>query len=76
MCYTKTMALTCVTCTLALKLPPQWEPMHNEVFKKVEIQPNSPEYQAVAQGFHRTATYNIQKVSMPTQQHISHRHLE
>uniref|UniRef100_UPI0009B45F82 poly [ADP-ribose] polymerase 14-like n=1 Tax=Monopterus albus TaxID=43700 RepID=UPI0009B45F82 len=46
----------------ALELPPHWEPMHNEVFKKVEIQPNSPEYQTVAQGFHRTARNNIQKI--------------
>ncbi|XP_049423907.1 protein mono-ADP-ribosyltransferase PARP14-like isoform X1 [Epinephelus fuscoguttatus] len=45
-----------------LELPTQWEPMHGEVFKKVELQPNSPEYQTVAQGFVKTAKYNIQKI--------------
>lgn len=55
--------MICVTSTLALELPTQWEPMHGEVFKKVELQPNSPEYQTVAQGFVKTAKYNIQKVS-------------
>uniref|UniRef100_A0A8P4GJT4 Poly [ADP-ribose] polymerase n=1 Tax=Dicentrarchus labrax TaxID=13489 RepID=A0A8P4GJT4_DICLA len=43
-------------------LPPQWEPMHEEVFKKVELQPTSPEYQAVAQGFLKTAKYTIHKI--------------
>lgn len=61
----------CVTCTLALELPEHWEPMHQEVFKKVELQPNSSEYQDVARGFHKTAKNNIRKVSMPTQKHIS-----
>nr|XP_019961820.1 PREDICTED: poly [ADP-ribose] polymerase 14-like isoform X1 [Paralichthys olivaceus] len=45
-----------------LELPTQWEPMHEEVFKKVELQPNSQEYQVVAQGFLKTAKYNIQKI--------------
>ncbi|XP_051258312.1 LOW QUALITY PROTEIN: protein mono-ADP-ribosyltransferase PARP14-like [Dicentrarchus labrax] len=45
-----------------LELPPQWEPMHEEVFKKVELQPTSPEYQAVAQGFLKTAKYTIRKI--------------
>ncbi|XP_042367810.1 protein mono-ADP-ribosyltransferase PARP14-like isoform X2 [Plectropomus leopardus] len=45
-----------------LELPTNWEPMHGEIFKKVELQPNSPEYQAVAQGFLKTAKYNIQKI--------------
>lgn len=59
--------------TLALELPTQWEPMHEEVFKKVELQPNSPEYQVVAQGFHKTTKYNICKVSMVTKRtHVSH----
>ncbi|XP_071315254.1 protein mono-ADP-ribosyltransferase PARP14-like isoform X2 [Trachinotus anak] len=45
-----------------LELPAQWEPMHEEVFKKVVLQPNSQEYQDVAQGFLKTAKYNIQKI--------------
>ncbi|XP_022625617.1 poly [ADP-ribose] polymerase 14-like [Seriola dumerili] len=45
-----------------LELPAQWEPMHEEVFKKVELQLNSQEYQDVAQGFLKTAKYNIQKI--------------
>ncbi|MED6253919.1 hypothetical protein ATANTOWER_008100 [Ataeniobius toweri] len=47
---------------LALELPPHWEPMKGEAFKKVELQPNSPEYQEVAKGFHKTTQYNIQKI--------------
>lgn len=50
--------------TLDLELPGNWEPMHDEGFKKVELQPNSPEYQDVAMGFTQTAKYNIVKVSM------------
>ncbi|KAM4565127.1 protein mono-ADP-ribosyltransferase PARP14-like [Fundulus diaphanus] len=46
----------------ALELPPHWEPMHNDVFKKVELQPNSPEYQEIARGFHKTTTYIIHKI--------------
>nr|XP_046237201.1 protein mono-ADP-ribosyltransferase PARP14-like isoform X2 [Scatophagus argus] len=45
-----------------LEMPTQWEPMHNEVFKKVELPPNSAEYQDVAQAFLRTAKYNIRKI--------------
>ncbi|XP_070785885.1 protein mono-ADP-ribosyltransferase PARP14-like isoform X2 [Enoplosus armatus] len=45
-----------------IELPTQWEPMHGEVFKKVELQPNSPEYQIVAQDFLKTAKYNIRKI--------------
>uniref|UniRef100_A0A3B4WTB6 Poly [ADP-ribose] polymerase n=1 Tax=Seriola lalandi dorsalis TaxID=1841481 RepID=A0A3B4WTB6_SERLL len=52
----------CMTSTSALELPAQWEPMHEEVFKKVELQINSQEYQDVAQGFLKTAKYNIQKI--------------
>lgn len=40
--------------------------MYEELFKKVQLQPNSTEYQRVAQGFLKTAKYNIQKVSMVT----------
>lgn len=54
----------CVTSTLALELPTHWEPMHEEVCKKVELKPNSQDYQFVAQGFLKTAKYNIHKVSM------------
>ncbi|XP_069564028.1 protein mono-ADP-ribosyltransferase PARP14-like [Brachyistius frenatus] len=46
----------------ALELPEYWEPMHDELFKKVELLPNSPEYQTVAQGFLKTATYHIHKI--------------
>uniref|UniRef100_A0A7N6BPQ8 Poly [ADP-ribose] polymerase n=1 Tax=Anabas testudineus TaxID=64144 RepID=A0A7N6BPQ8_ANATE len=46
----------------ALELPPHWDPMHEEVFKKITLQPNSPEYQNVAQGFLNTAKYKIQKI--------------
>ncbi|CAJ1085948.1 protein mono-ADP-ribosyltransferase PARP14-like isoform X2 [Xyrichtys novacula] len=45
-----------------LDLPAHWEPMEEETFKKVELQPSSPEYQGVAQGFLRTAKYNICKI--------------
>ncbi|XP_044040522.1 protein mono-ADP-ribosyltransferase PARP14-like isoform X2 [Siniperca chuatsi] len=47
---------------LSIELPTQWEPMDEEVFKKIEVQPNSPEYQDVAQGFLKTAKYNIRKI--------------
>lgn len=55
-----------MTSPLALELPPNWEPMNGEFFKKVELQPNSQEYKDVAQDFLKTAKYNIQKVSMLT----------
>ncbi|CAJ1085947.1 protein mono-ADP-ribosyltransferase PARP14-like isoform X1 [Xyrichtys novacula] len=45
-----------------LDLPTHWEPMEGETFKKVELQPSSTEYQGVAQGFLRTANYNICKI--------------
>ncbi|KAM6960083.1 protein mono-ADP-ribosyltransferase PARP14-like isoform 2-T2 [Tautogolabrus adspersus] len=45
-----------------LEFPEHWEPMEEELFKKVELQPASPEYQTVAQGFLRTAKYNICKI--------------
>ncbi|XP_069014966.1 protein mono-ADP-ribosyltransferase PARP14-like [Embiotoca jacksoni] len=48
----------------ALELPEYWEPMHDKLFKKVELLPNSPEYQAVAQGFLKTATYRIHKIEL------------
>ncbi|XP_051800003.1 protein mono-ADP-ribosyltransferase PARP14-like [Acanthochromis polyacanthus] len=46
----------------ALWLPEHWDPMQQEIFKKVELQPNSPEYQDVAQGFLKTAKYSIIKI--------------
>ncbi|XP_012712444.2 protein mono-ADP-ribosyltransferase PARP14 [Fundulus heteroclitus] len=46
----------------ALELPQHWEPMHNDVFKKVELLPNSQEYQEIAGGFHKTTTYKIHKI--------------
>ncbi|XP_034532885.1 protein mono-ADP-ribosyltransferase PARP14-like isoform X2 [Notolabrus celidotus] len=45
-----------------LELPADWEPMEDQFFKKVELQPTSTEYQAVARGFLRTAKYNICKI--------------
>ncbi|XP_047241013.1 protein mono-ADP-ribosyltransferase PARP14-like isoform X1 [Girardinichthys multiradiatus] len=46
----------------ALDLPSHWEPMHQDIFKKVELQPNSQEYQDVAKDFHRTTKYKIHKI--------------
>ncbi|XP_074555199.1 protein mono-ADP-ribosyltransferase PARP15-like [Halichoeres trimaculatus] len=48
--------------SIVLELPPHWEPMGEEVFKKVELLSTSQEYQDVAQGFLRTARYNICKI--------------
>ncbi|KAM7366437.1 hypothetical protein PAMP_015875 [Pampus punctatissimus] len=45
-----------------IQLPTHWEPMHGEVFKKVELQPNSPEYQNIVKGFHKMANYKIHKI--------------
>ncbi|XP_042257467.1 protein mono-ADP-ribosyltransferase PARP14-like [Thunnus maccoyii] len=44
------------------ELPQHWEPMHEEVFKKVELQPNSTEYQNIVKGFCKTTQYNIHKI--------------
>ncbi|CAN9509740.1 unnamed protein product [Ophioblennius macclurei] len=46
----------------ALELPPHWEPMNDEMFKKVELQQQSEEYKTVAQGFKKTANYTIHKI--------------
>lgn len=62
-----------ICVTLSLDVPSEWEPMPGEVFKKVTLQPNSPEYQDVAQGFLATARYNIKKVSN-TQKHKVSKH--
>uniref|UniRef100_A0A665VI28 Poly [ADP-ribose] polymerase n=1 Tax=Echeneis naucrates TaxID=173247 RepID=A0A665VI28_ECHNA len=48
--------------TGSYQLPAHWDPMSNEISKRVELNPNSQEYQNVAQGFHKTAKYNIQKI--------------
>uniref|UniRef100_A0A671UH22 Poly [ADP-ribose] polymerase n=1 Tax=Sparus aurata TaxID=8175 RepID=A0A671UH22_SPAAU len=56
------LTLTCVTSSLALEIPTHWDPMRDELFKKVQLQPNSTEYQHVAQGFLKMANYNIQKI--------------
>ncbi|XP_074555195.1 protein mono-ADP-ribosyltransferase PARP14-like [Halichoeres trimaculatus] len=45
-----------------LELPRHWEPMGEELFKKVELQSTTKEYQDVAQGFLKTARYNICKI--------------
>ncbi|KAG7496605.1 poly [ADP-ribose] polymerase 14-like [Solea senegalensis] len=42
--------------------PAYWEPMQDETFKKVELHPNTNEYQSVAQAFLATAKYRIQKI--------------
>lgn len=59
-----------VTSTSAFELPAQWEPMHGDVFKKVTLNQNSAEYQAVAGDFVRTAQRNIQKVTTMTRKNI------
>ncbi|XP_041841507.1 protein mono-ADP-ribosyltransferase PARP14-like isoform X2 [Melanotaenia boesemani] len=46
----------------ALELPSNWEPMYGEIFKRVELQSNSPEYKNVAKHFLKTAKYNICKI--------------
>uniref|UniRef100_A0A667WN14 Poly [ADP-ribose] polymerase n=1 Tax=Myripristis murdjan TaxID=586833 RepID=A0A667WN14_9TELE len=44
-------------------LPQHWEPMAEETFKRVELRPDSQEYQEVAMGFQKTAKqYNIHKI--------------
>ncbi|KAK2862936.1 hypothetical protein Q5P01_002469 [Channa striata] len=45
-----------------LELPTKWDPMDNEIFKRVELQPSSLEYQEIASGFLSTARYNIAKI--------------
>ncbi|XP_032438307.1 protein mono-ADP-ribosyltransferase PARP14-like [Xiphophorus hellerii] len=51
-----------VASPLSLELPPQWEPMNGQQFKKVELDPKSTEYQNVADNFHKTTSYNIHKI--------------
>nr|XP_040036850.1 protein mono-ADP-ribosyltransferase PARP14-like isoform X2 [Gasterosteus aculeatus aculeatus] len=52
------------------ELPAQWEPMHGDVFKKVTLNQNSAEYQAVAGDFVRTAQRNIQKIERLQNYHL------
>ncbi|XP_032438306.1 protein mono-ADP-ribosyltransferase PARP15-like [Xiphophorus hellerii] len=47
---------------IALELPPHWELMNGDVFKKVALQPDSPEYQEVAEGLHKATNYYIHKI--------------
>uniref|UniRef100_A0A3P9NN26 Poly [ADP-ribose] polymerase n=1 Tax=Poecilia reticulata TaxID=8081 RepID=A0A3P9NN26_POERE len=37
-------------------------PMTGQLFKKVELDPKSPEYQEVANNFHKTTSYTIHKI--------------
>ncbi|XP_053199298.1 protein mono-ADP-ribosyltransferase PARP14-like isoform X2 [Scomber japonicus] len=53
-------------------LPSHWEPMDREVFKKVELQPNSPEYQKVVKGFCKTTKHNICKIERVQNTHLWH----
>uniref|UniRef100_A0AAQ4RAK1 Poly [ADP-ribose] polymerase n=1 Tax=Gasterosteus aculeatus aculeatus TaxID=481459 RepID=A0AAQ4RAK1_GASAC len=53
-----------------VNLPAQWEPMHGDVFKKVTLNQNSAEYQAVAGDFVRTAQRNIQKIERLQNYHL------
>lgn len=43
--------------------------MQEELFMKVELQPTSQEYREIAQGFLKTAKFNICKVSILTRNH-------
>ncbi|XP_026017105.1 poly [ADP-ribose] polymerase 14-like [Astatotilapia calliptera] len=46
----------------ALEMPVKWDPMQEELFMKVELQPTSQEYREIAQGFLKTAKFNICKI--------------
>uniref|UniRef100_A0A3Q4GDH1 Poly [ADP-ribose] polymerase n=1 Tax=Neolamprologus brichardi TaxID=32507 RepID=A0A3Q4GDH1_NEOBR len=46
----------------ALEMPIKWDPMQEELFMKVELQPTSQEYREIAQGFLKTAKFNICKI--------------
>uniref|UniRef100_A0A673CGQ7 Poly [ADP-ribose] polymerase n=1 Tax=Sphaeramia orbicularis TaxID=375764 RepID=A0A673CGQ7_9TELE len=52
------------------ELPEHWDPMEGEDFKKVELNPNSKEYKEIAQGFLKTAKYNIQKIERIQNLHL------
>uniref|UniRef100_A0A669E0H4 Poly [ADP-ribose] polymerase n=1 Tax=Oreochromis niloticus TaxID=8128 RepID=A0A669E0H4_ORENI len=43
-------------------MPIKWDPMKEEMFMKVELQPTSQEYREIAQGFLKTAKFNICKI--------------
>ncbi|KAM3590232.1 uncharacterized protein V6R79_006267 [Siganus canaliculatus] len=55
-----------------LELPQNWEPMGDELFKKIELNPNSSEYKRVAQGFHKTAQNNIVKIERVQNYYLWH----
>ncbi|RVE60262.1 hypothetical protein OJAV_G00179280 [Oryzias javanicus] len=54
----------------ALELPEHWDPMDGEVFKKVELNPNSTEYDKIAKGFRDTANFTIQKIERVQNSHL------
>lgn len=59
-----------IQTNITLELPEHWEPMDGSDFKKVELNPNSKEYQDIAQGFLRTAKYNIHKIERIQNLHL------
>ncbi|KAF6717731.1 Poly [ADP-ribose] polymerase 14 [Oryzias melastigma] len=65
-----TFELKRVEPTSALELPEHWDPMDGEVFKKVELNPNSTEYIKVAKGFRDTAKFTIQKIERVQNSHL------
>ncbi|XP_056156061.1 protein mono-ADP-ribosyltransferase PARP14 isoform X2 [Lampris incognitus] len=57
--------------TATLELPKHWEPMAEETFMKVLLQPNSREYEAVAQDFLKTAVqYKIRRIERVQNTHL------
>ncbi|XP_030018799.1 protein mono-ADP-ribosyltransferase PARP14-like [Sphaeramia orbicularis] len=59
-----------ILTNITLELPEHWDPMEGEDFKKVELNPNSKEYKEIAQGFLKTAKYNIQKIERIQNLHL------
>lgn len=53
-----------------IELPEYWSHMAGENFKKVELDPNSAEYQSIAQGFHKTAKNKILKIERVQNHHL------
>uniref|UniRef100_A0A8C6T9V8 Poly [ADP-ribose] polymerase n=1 Tax=Neogobius melanostomus TaxID=47308 RepID=A0A8C6T9V8_9GOBI len=53
-----------------IDFPGYWSPMAGENFKKVEVDPNSVEYQDIAKGFHKTAKYKIHKIERVQNYHL------
>ncbi|KAM9718093.1 protein mono-ADP-ribosyltransferase PARP14-like [Menidia menidia] len=56
------------------ELPAHWEPMHEEIFKKVNLDPNSQEYKDVAKGFLQTAKFTIKKIERVQNLYLWHAH--